>query len=656
MRRKDGSYCWICARASFVEESDGRKVRLLGSHTDLTERKLAETALRASEERFHITIEAINEGMWDWNIPTNVVYFSPQWIRLLGYLPEEVTGSTAFFHSILHPDDVHRMTEILQAHLDGRTPLKELELRLRHKSGEYRWYLDRGKVVARDEQGRPLRMVGTITDITERKQVERERAEALANLQTIMETVPDVIFVLDLDGRLSKWNLRLETVTGYTCDELLGKPALEMVPATEVEQTSAAIRRALETGYAELEGHLLTKDGRPLRYHWNGAPFADLQGRVVGITGVGRDITERQQTEALLRSSEERFRLVAQATNDILWDWDLLTGDHWWSPNACEKFGYDPHKEPNIDAWSGRLHPEDRGAGARPGRPRHSHRDQHPLRRIPLSTGRRHLWVLSGSRPYRTGRGRGGRTNDRGYDRRHGTSASLCVPGGSLSTISGHVAGTAHGGVQRTSPAVARTPRRSRPIADLVEVRFDVGEAKRRGTICGRGSTRAGTSRSCVRHDGPVIYASASYCPSPPPSGLGGTRTEGRSRGSDRRRARQDSSALCTGVRAGTTPWRASAHVGDGVLSERPGTADECHPPCAGHDRVHSGSAESAGMAIDGHRRWRGIRCRGSLPLGEVRTARHTGTGGDSRRSCGDQFPGRFRHHGPGVYSCRHHG
>ncbi len=327
---------------------------------DVTERKRSEGALRASQERFHFAIEATNEGLWDWNIETDAVYYSPQWIRLLGYLPEDVTASTAFFYGILHPDDQLRLTEVMQAHLDGKTPVKELELRLRHKSGEYRWYLDRGKVVARDEHGQALRMVGTITDITSRNRVERERAEALANLQTIMETVPDVIFVLDLEGRLSKWNRRLELVTGYTCDELLGKSALEMVPAAEAEQTTAAIRLAFEQGYAELEGHLLTKDGRALSYHWNGATFADLHGRVVGISGVGRDITERKQTEALLRSSEERFRFVALATNDILWDWDLSTGEHWWSPNACDKFGYDSGKEPSVDAWSRRLHPEDR--------------------------------------------------------------------------------------------------------------------------------------------------------------------------------------------------------------------------------------------------------------------------------------------------------
>ncbi len=277
---------------------------------DITGRKRAEGALRASEERFHFAIEATNDGMWDWDMRTGVVYYSPQWVRLLGYLPEEVAPSTAFFFGLVHPEDVAHVTDVLQAHVDGRIPVKEVEVRLRQKSGDYRWYLDRGKVVAREQDGRPLRMVGTITDITERKQADRERAEALGNLQTIMETVPDVIFALDLEGRLCKWNRRLETVTGYTRDELRGKPALEMVPPEEGKKTAAAIREAFETGYAELEGHLLTKDGRAILYHWTGAPYTDLQGRVIGVTGVGRDIVERKKVEQMLAAEKRILELI----------------------------------------------------------------------------------------------------------------------------------------------------------------------------------------------------------------------------------------------------------------------------------------------------------------------------------------------------------
>lgn len=326
---------------------------------DITERKQAEQALAHTQEKLWQALRASSTGLWDWNTETNEVFFSEEWAQQLGYASHEIEGRFEEWQSRLHPDDHDRALAYVQNYLNNPIGPYEQEFRLRRKDGSYCWICARASFVE-EPDGRKVRLLGSHADLTERKQVERERAEALGNLQTIMETVPDVIFVLDLEGRLSKWNLRLETVTGYTCDELLGKPALEMVPSTEAEPTSAAIRRAFESGYAELEGHLLTKDGRALRYHWTGAPFADLQGRVVGITGVGRDITERQQTEALLRSSEERFRLVAQATNDILWDWDLVTGDHWWSPNACEKFGYDPQKEPSIDAWSGRLHPEDR--------------------------------------------------------------------------------------------------------------------------------------------------------------------------------------------------------------------------------------------------------------------------------------------------------
>ncbi len=310
LRHKDGSYRWIDSHASFVTEPDGRRIRLLGSHTDITERKQAEHALRKSEERFNYAIEATNDGVWDWDIAIGTVYFSPQWIRLLGYLPDEVPPSTDFFFSILHPEDVDRTTTVLQDHLDGRTPLKEVELRLRQKSGEYRWFLDRGKVVARSLDGRPLRMVGTIADITERRNTEEERARALNNLQTIMETVPDVIFALDLEGCLSKWNLRMEVVTGYTPIELSGKSALEMVPFEETERTAAAIREAFATGYAELEGHLLTKDGRTIPYHWTGAPFTDLRGRVIGITGVGRDMTERKKAERMLAAEKQILEMI----------------------------------------------------------------------------------------------------------------------------------------------------------------------------------------------------------------------------------------------------------------------------------------------------------------------------------------------------------
>jgi PAS domain S-box-containing protein len=330
--------------------------------------------------------------------------------QLLGYLPEEVTGSTAFVHSILHPADVHRLTESLQAHLDGRTPLKELELRLRHKSGEYRWYLDRGKVVARDRAGqRPLRMVGTITDITERKQAERERAEALSHSA-------------DHHGNGARCDLcagsggaseQVESSTGdghrvYARRAVGQAGPRDGAAPRRLTQTSAAIRRALRGRVCGVGG-APPDERRASRFATIGtaAPFADLQGRVVGITGVGRDVTDRQQTEALLRSSEERFRLVAQATNDILWDWDLLTGDHWWSPNACEKFGYDPHERSRASTRGAAACTRRTGSGCSTWSSQAIHTDdQHPLRRVPLSTGRRHLWVLPGSRPYRAGRGR----------------------------------------------------------------------------------------------------------------------------------------------------------------------------------------------------------------------------------------------------------
>ncbi|MBH0176619.1 MAG: PAS domain S-box protein, partial [Nitrospira sp.] len=131
----------------------------------------------------------------------------------------------------------------------------------------------------------------------ERARAEQERNRALADLHNIMETIPDVLFTLDLQGSLVRWNQTLERVTGYSAKELLNKHALEFVPSAEHERTASAIQQAFRDGYAELDGHLLTKDGQTIPYHWTGARLSNGEGHVIGLTGVGRDITVRKREE-----------------------------------------------------------------------------------------------------------------------------------------------------------------------------------------------------------------------------------------------------------------------------------------------------------------------------------------------------------------------
>ena len=120
---------------------------------------------------------------------------------------------------------------------------------------------------------------------------------------------PDMMFTLDNQGNMVKWNQCVRDVTGYSQEELLNKSALAFVPTEEQACTAAAIQRAFTEGYAELEGHLLTKDHRLIPYHWTGALLKNSHGEPIGITGIGRDVSDKKRTEeALLRRTTFRAR------------------------------------------------------------------------------------------------------------------------------------------------------------------------------------------------------------------------------------------------------------------------------------------------------------------------------------------------------------
>lgn len=194
----------------------------------------------------------------------------------------------------------------------------------------------------------------------ERRRTEQEHAQALADLHNVIETVPDVMFTLDITGNLVKWNRRLGDVTGYSHEELLNKSALAFVPLEEQTRTAAAIQRAFTEGYAELDGQMLTKDLRTIPYHWTGALLKNAQGEPIGVTGVGRDVSEKKQVEEEL-TQQRRHLVDAQALAHLgSWDWDIDTGEVQWSDEQFRIFGHEPGSvSVTYDTFLAALLPDD---------------------------------------------------------------------------------------------------------------------------------------------------------------------------------------------------------------------------------------------------------------------------------------------------------
>jgi PAS domain S-box-containing protein len=176
--RADGSMFPIEANAEFLRDAAEQPAKMLFIIRDITERKQAEEALRRSEMRWKFALECSGDGVWDWNRKTNEVYFSCQLKAMLGYTEEEIGNTLDEWERLVCPEDLEKCYAALERHFRGETEVYQDEYRMRCKDGTCKWILDRGKVVEWDEGGKPLRVIGTHTDITYRKQAEEAMRKA----------------------------------------------------------------------------------------------------------------------------------------------------------------------------------------------------------------------------------------------------------------------------------------------------------------------------------------------------------------------------------------------------------------------------------------------------------------------------------------------
>jgi two-component system cell cycle sensor histidine kinase/response regulator CckA len=325
--RKDGTQRWELVSATPVYTRTGKMLAGLITFPDITERKQAEAAIRESRERLEFVLRGAELGSWDWDIPSGAVHFDDRWAQMLGYDLEEIEPHVRSWERLVHPDDMPKVREVLDAHLEGKTAFYEVENRLRHKSGTWVWVLDKGKVITRDADGKALRAAGTHLDITYRKQAEEALRVSQIFLETIIENSPFSMWVSDEKGTLIRMNQACRDLLKVTDDDLVGKYNVLQDNIVEQQGAMPLVKRVFEKG--ERVCFTLRYDSAQLRSLRLGkttqvilevtiSPVLDPRGRVVHAIIQHLDMTERTQAEGALRTSEERFKRLVQNSSDII--------------------------------------------------------------------------------------------------------------------------------------------------------------------------------------------------------------------------------------------------------------------------------------------------------------------------------------------------
>ncbi len=308
---KNGAVIQGILDANLVRDAGGQPFFFLGSVLDITERKQAEEALLESEERFKLAMEASRDGLWDWNVETGEVYYSPAYAAMLGYSPEEVPQRASFWMDHIHPDDRETAIRANNDCIEHACDDFEIEFRMLSKDGGWRWILGRGKAVGRDDQGRALRMIGTQTDITERKKAERALRESERRLSTLMSNLPGMAYRCrnDRDWTMEFVSNGCIELTGYWTEELVGNAKSSYAELVHPEDRAMVWNRVQDAltrkRNFEIEYRIITREGLQKHVWEKGVGIFDDE-QLLFLEGFIADITERKLAE------EEREQLQAQ--------------------------------------------------------------------------------------------------------------------------------------------------------------------------------------------------------------------------------------------------------------------------------------------------------------------------------------------------------
>ncbi|GAV20343.1 blue-light-activated protein [Mariprofundus micogutta] len=337
---KEGEPVWLEISAVPQFDAEGNVSGARAIMRDITGRKQAEKVLHDSESRLVASQVISHTGTWDWNPVTGDLIWSDETYRIHGYEPGQVEPSYELFLKHVHPDDRDMLASAVETALNENQPYS-LDCRLQTVDGKEMVCHAQGEVEF-DTDGQPLRMLGVFQDITERKQAESETKESRQRLENVLAAVPESIFMKDMEGRYVFCNDMVEQVFGKSQDEIIGHTDFDLVSKQQAEAFRENDRLAMEADKPRIneETVVFGSDGHEELLQTIKIAIRDEAGEVIGMLGVGRNITDTRKAEQAYRNEARRNELILQTSMDgfILADVQGQLVDV--NPAYCDMVGY----------------------------------------------------------------------------------------------------------------------------------------------------------------------------------------------------------------------------------------------------------------------------------------------------------------------------
>lgn len=358
-RRRDGREFPAHQEITLIRNADGVPVSRVSLLVDTSEREQALEALRQSEDRFRAAYQNTVVGMVISDRDGRPVEVNDAACRMLGYSAAELRGMP--FEHLTHPDDVAESLQRRARLLDGDLVSDVFEKRYVRKDGSTLWVqVNLSPIHAAD--GRPSHLLALIEDISSRRAAHDALREREQQLRLALEAADAGTFAIDVAHDRVRLTSRTAALYGFGPEASPGlQDCLARVHPGDRDEVMRRFTAALDarTDF-EAEYRVCQPDGSVRWVQARGRGRYDSQGTLLEAVGVVLDVTERKLAFDRLRSSEQRFRLVTEATRDVLWDLDVASGRYWTSPNAATLFGREAAPAYELTVWEASVHPDDR--------------------------------------------------------------------------------------------------------------------------------------------------------------------------------------------------------------------------------------------------------------------------------------------------------